>query len=136
MEREREDATRLAAVDLNIMRCEGSPGEVFAVFLRLGLTAFGGPIAHIGYFRREIVERRQWVGEAAYAELVALCQLLPGPSSSQTGFALGLMRAGPAGGLAAWAAFTLPSALLMLLFAYGADALSGPFGAAILHGLK
>lgn len=118
------------------MKQEGHPGEVFATFLRLGLTAFGGPIAHIGYFRREIVERREWLGEAAYAELVGLCQFLPGPTSSQAGFALGLMRAGPLGGLAAWIGFTAPSALLMLLAAYGADGLSGPVGGAAIHGLK
>jgi chromate transporter len=118
------------------VRHEGTWREVLAAFLKLGLTSFGGPIAHIGYFRREIVEGRKWLSEAAYAELVGLCQFLPGPTSSQTGFALGLMRAGPLGGLAAWIAFTLPSALLMLLFAYAADGLSGPIGAAAIHGLK
>jgi chromate transporter len=118
------------------VRHDGTWREVLAAFLTLGLTSFGGPIAHIGYFRREIVERRKWLSEAAYAELVGLCQFLPGPTSSQTGFALGLMRAGPLGGLAAWIAFTLPSALLMLLFAYAADGLSGPIGAAAIHGLK
>ena len=87
---------------------QGSAGEVFFTFLKLGLTAFGGPIAHLGYFRDEIVLRRKWLNEAAYADLVALCQFLPGPASSQVGFALGLMRAGPLGALAAWAAFTLP----------------------------
>jgi chromate transporter len=126
----------VAAARLTTVRFEGSRREVFAAFLKLGLTAFGGPTAHIGYFRREMVERRRWLTEAAFAELVALCQLLPGPSSSQTGFALGLMRAGPIGGLAAWTAFTLPSALLMILFAYGADTVSGSLGAAIIHGLK
>jgi chromate transporter len=111
--------------------------EVFLAFLKLGLTAFGGPIAHLGYFRAEFVHRRRWLDEAAYADLVALCQFLPGPASSQVGFSLGVMRGGGlAGGLAAWAAFTLPSALLLVAFAYGADALGGPVGSGIVHGLK
>lgn len=114
----------------------GNAGEVFTAFLKLGLTSFGGPIAHLGYFRDELVTRRKWIDEAGYADLVALCQLLPGPASSQTGFALGLMRAGPLGALAAWTAFTLPSALLMLLFAYVASSITGPIGAAVIHGLK
>ena len=91
-------------------------GSIFAVFLRLGLTSFGGPIAHLGYFRREFVERRRWLSEAAYADLVALGQLLPGPASSQVGFAVGLSRGGLAGGLAAWLGFTLPSAVVQLRF--------------------
>lgn len=95
----------------------GTVSEVFGAFLKLGLTSFGGPVAHLGYFRAEFVERRKWLGEQAYAELVALSQFLPGPASSQTGFGLGLMRAGLPGALAAWIAFTLPSALLMLAFA-------------------
>lgn len=95
----------------------GSAGEVFATFLRLGLTSFGGPIAHLGYLRRECVVRRGWLGDARFAQLVALCQLLPGPASSQLGFALGLLRAGWRGGLAAFVAFTLPSALVMAGFA-------------------
>src|ERR1700676_136339 len=114
----------------------GDVGEIFRVFLRLGLTSFGGPIAHLGYFRHAFVERRRWIDEAGYADLVALCQFLPGPASSQVGFALGLLRAGPLGGLAAWAGFTLPSALLMIAFAYGAAEFSGPAGASIIHGLK
>ena len=92
--------------------------EVLQVFLRLGLTSFGGPVAHLGYFHAEIVERRRWLTEDAYAGLVALCQFLPGPSSSQVGMAIGLMRAGPAGMLAAWLGFTLPSAIAMVIFAY------------------
>ena len=104
---------------------EGSAGEVFGAFLKLGLTSFGGPIAHLGYFRDELVTRRKWLDDRAYADLVALCQFLPGPASSQTGFALGLMRAGALGGLAAWVAFTLPSALLMLLFAMAPPAWRG-----------
>ena len=114
--------------------CSGA-GEVFRAFLKLGLTSFGGPIAHLGYFRDELVVRRRWIDEAGYADLVALCQFLPGPASSQVGFALGLMRGGPLGALAAWTAFTLPSALALLLFALGATAFGGP-AAGLLHGLK
>ena len=114
----------------------GSPLEVFPVFLKLGLTCFGGPIAHIGYFRDEFVVRRKWIDEHAYANLVGLCQFLPGPASSQVGFSIGLMRAGYPGALAAWAGFTLPSAAALILFAYGAGALSGPIGTGLLHGLK
>lgn len=95
--------------------------EVLRVFLRLGLTSFGGPVAHLGYFHAEIVERRRWLTDDAYAGLVALCQFLPGPSSSQVGMAIGLMRAGPAGMLAAWLGFTLPSAIAMVIFAYGVN---------------
>jgi chromate transporter len=97
----------------------GSAGEVLLAFLRLGLTSFGGPIAHLGYFRTEFVERRRWLDDRAYADLVALCQFLPGPASSQTGFALGWLRAGWPGALAAWAGFTLPSAIAMIAFALG-----------------
>jgi chromate transporter len=114
----------------------GTPGEVFGAFLKLGLTSFGGPIAHLGYFRDELVIRRRWIDEAGYADLVALCQFLPGPASSQVGFALGLRRAGPLGALAAWTGFTLPSAILLVLFAYGAAALDSPFAQGVLHGLK
>jgi len=114
----------------------GSVAEVFIAFLRLGLTCFGGPIAHIGYFRNDFVVRRRWLDEAAYADLVALCQFLPGPASSQVGFSLGLMRAGYSGALAAWFGFTMPSAIALVLFAHGAAALSGPIGAGLLHGLK
>jgi chromate transporter len=109
---------------------------VLRAFLQLGLTSFGGPVAHLGYFRQEFVLRRGWLDERAYADVVALCQFLPGPASSQTGFAIGLMRAGPLGGLAAWAGFTLPSAILMTLVAYGEGALTGPFGGRLAHGLK
>jgi chromate transporter len=115
---------------------QGTAGEVFRVFLKLGLTSFGGPIAHLGYFRDELVLRRKWIDEAGYADLVALCQFLPGPASSQVGFALGLMRGGPLGALIAWAAFTLPSALLLVLFAFGASAFEGPVGVGLIHGLK
>ncbi|MGE4219918.1 MAG: chromate efflux transporter [Alphaproteobacteria bacterium] len=114
----------------------GNAGEVFRAFLKLGFTSFGGPIAHLGYFRDELVVRRRWVDEQGYADLVALCQFLPGPASSQVGFALGLLRGGPLGALAAWAAFTLPSALALVLFAFGADAIGGPVGTGIVAGLK
>ncbi|QEX23220.1 chromate transporter [Hypericibacter adhaerens] len=110
--------------------------EVLAVFLRLGLTSFGGPIAHLGYFREEFVVRRRWIDDRAYADLVALCQLLPGPASSQVGIAIGLSRAGYAGALAAWTGFTLPSAIALAIFAYGVAAIGDPGGAGWLHGLK
>jgi chromate transporter len=114
----------------------GTPLEVLRVFLKLGVSSFGGPIAHIGYFREEFVVRRRWLDEQAYVDLVALCQFLPGPASSQTGFSIGLIRAGYGGALAAWTGFTLPSAIVLVLFAYGAGALSGPVGTGVLHGLK
>ena len=114
----------------------GTPLEVLRAFLKLGVTCFGGPIAHIGYFREEFVVRRRWLDEQAYADLVGLCQFLPGPASSQVGFSIGLMRAGYRGGLAAWTGFTLPSATILVLFAYGAGALGGPIGVGLLHGLK
>ena len=97
----------------------GSIAEVFWVFLRLGLTSFGGPVAHLGYFREAFVQRRRWFSDAAYADLVALCQFLPGPASSQVGMAIGLQRAGIGGLLAAWAAFTMPSAIILVAFAFG-----------------
>src|SRR5690625_675996 len=112
------------------------PVEVFRTFLKLGVTSFGGPTAHLGYFRNELVQRRGWVTEQQYGQLVALCQFLPGPSSSQVGFALGLIRGGYLGALAAWFAFTVPSALLLVLFALGAVALDGPIGQGLLLGLK
>jgi chromate transporter len=115
---------------------ERSAPEVLVTFLKLGLTSFGGPIAHIGYYREEIVVRRRWVDDATYTDLVALCQFLPGPASSQVGFSLGLIRANYLGALAAWTGFTLPSAILMTAFAYGASALGGPLGLGVLHGLK
>ncbi len=119
-----------------IRPARGSAGEVFLAFLKLGLTSFGGPIAHLGYFRDELVVRRKWIDEAGYADLVALCQFLPGPASSQVGFSLGLLRGGPLGALAAWAAFTLPSALLLVLFAFGPSWFGEGIGSGILHGLK
>ncbi|HLW93536.1 MAG TPA: chromate efflux transporter [Roseiarcus sp.] len=113
----------------------GGAIEVLAAFLKLGLTSFGGPIAHLGYFRDEFVARRRWLDERAYADLIALCQFLPGPASSQVALAIGLRRAGFAGAFAAWAGFTLPSAIAMTLFAYGAAA-AGALGAGWLHGVK
>lgn len=110
--------------------------EVFATFLKLGLTSFGGPIAHIGYFHRELVTRRRWVDDEQYAQLVALGQFLPGPASSQVGFSLGLLRAGWPGGVAAFVAFTLPSVLLLLAFARAMPLLEHPHGQAAIHGLK
>ena len=110
--------------------------EVFLVFLRLGCTSFGGPVAHLGYFRAELVTRRGWLSEANFADIVALCQFMPGPASSQTGMALGLLRAGPLGMFAAWLGFTLPSALAMTLFAYGVGAVGDLSQAGWLHGLK
>jgi chromate transporter len=108
--------------------------EVFGVFLKLGVTSFGGPIAHLGYFHDEFVVRRRWIDEQGYADLVALCQFLPGPASSQVGFSLGLLRGGGLlGGLAAWTAFTLPSALLLLVFAYGASSFIGPIGSGVIQ---
>ncbi|MCO5092970.1 chromate efflux transporter [Bosea sp. (in: a-proteobacteria)] len=115
----------------------GSPGEVFGAFLKLGCTAFGGPVAHLGYFRDEFVLKRRWIDEAGYGDLLALCQFLPGPASSQLGFVLGVLRGGGLpGGLAAWAGFTLPSALVLFAFAAGSAALGGPLAAGLLHGLK
>jgi chromate transporter len=104
--------------------------------LKLGVTSFGGPIAHIGYFREEFVVRRRWLEDAAYTDLVALCQFLPGPASSKVGFSIGLLRAGYWGGLGAWVGFTLPSAILMTAFAFGASAVNGAIGNGMLHGLK
>lgn len=113
-----------------------SPWAVFWIFLRLGLTSFGGPIAHLGYFRQELVVRRQWLTERSYADLVALCQFLPGPASSQVGIALGLSRSGYAGALAAWAGFTLPSAVVLMLFAQGITHYGDALPTGVLHGLK
>lgn len=119
-----------------VARLNSRVGEVFLAFLMLGLTAFGGPIAHLSYFRNEFVTRRRWLSEQDYADLVALCQFLPGPASSQVGFALGLMRAGGWGAAAAWTAFTLPSAVVLVLFALGSAFMEGPVSQGIIHGLK
>lgn len=110
--------------------------SVFLIFLRLGVTSFGGPVAHLGYFRSEFVTRRGWLSERAYADLVAFCQFLPGPASSQVGMALGLSRAGYAGALAAWAGFTLPSAIALILFAQGMASFGDAVAPGALHGLK
>ncbi len=110
--------------------------EVFFAFLKLGLTSFGGPIAHLGYFRSEFVGRRQWLDDARYADLVSLCQFLPGPASSQVGMALGWQRAGGLGALAAWLGFTLPSAIALMVFALGMVSSSGLAASGIIHGLK
>ncbi|WHZ11715.1 MAG: Chromate transport protein ChrA [Burkholderiaceae bacterium] len=112
------------------------PAAVFRVFLRLGLTSFGGPVAHLGYFRAEFVARRRWLDDRAFADLVALCQFLPGPASSQVGIGLGLLRAGWPGAIAAWAGFTLPSAVAMTLFALGLSGWGSAAPAGLLHGLK
>jgi len=114
----------------------GTFAEVLLAFLRLGTTSFGGPVAHLGYFRAEFVARRRWLEEHVFAELVAVCQLLPGPASSQVAFSIGLSRAGYPGALAAWIGFTLPSALVMLAVAYGVDWMHGPRIAGVMHGLQ
>jgi chromate transporter len=131
-----DGTTPAAAVTVGRARSRGSVPEVLWVATKLGFTSFGGPIAHLGYFHDEYVRRRKWLDEESYADLMALCQFAPGPTSSKVGFSLGLLRAGYLGGLAAWAGFTLPSAVALLLFAYGASALSGPVGTGLLHGLK
>lgn len=110
--------------------------EIFAAFLKLGLTSFGGPIAHLGYFRAEFVARRRWLSDGDYADLVALCQFLPGPASSQVGFAIGLMRGGWLGALAAFVAFTLPSALMLAGFALALPMWQGPLTLGVVQGLK
>jgi chromate transporter len=114
----------------------GSVAEVFAVFLRLGLTCFGGPIAHLGYFHEEFVAHRKWLDENTYADLVALSQFLPGPASSKVGIAIGLSRASYGGALAAWIGFTMPSAVALVLFGYGVSSLGDALGSGWLHGLK
>ncbi|MDD1015004.1 chromate efflux transporter [Pseudomonas rubra] len=117
-------------------QADRSHWTVFLIFLRLGLTSFGGPIAHLGYFRDEFVVRRQWLSERSYADLVALCQFLPGPASSQVGIALGLSRSGYGGALAAWMGFTLPSAIALILFALGIASYGDAVPTGVLHGLK
>lgn len=118
------------------LRPRGTPVEVLAVFLKLGLTSFGGPIAHLSYMQAEIVERRKWIDHDTYADLVALCQFLPGPASSQLGMALGIERAGLLGAVAAWIGFTIPSALTLALFALGVDRYAGQAASPWIHGLK
>ena len=115
---------------------QGSALEVFLAFLKLGLTSFGGPVAHLGYFRTEFVERRGWLDDKHYSDLVALCQFLPGPASSQVGIALGLKRAGWSGALCAWLGFTLPSAIALILFALGVHQWTALAQSGAIHGLK
>lgn len=124
--------------DKNETRAGDQPSVtvVFLAFLRLGLTSFGGPVAHLGYFHDEFVVRRKWLEERAYADLVALCQFLPGPASSQIGIGIGLSRAGLPGAIAAWIAFTMPSALALILFGYGVLEFGDSMGSGALHGLK
>ncbi|SIQ66160.1 chromate transporter [Marinobacterium stanieri] len=110
--------------------------SILLIFLRLGLTSFGGPVAHIGYFREEFVNRRKWLSDQSYADLVALCQFLPGPASSQVGLALGMFQGGFRGALAAWCGFTLPSAIALILVAYGATQPDGLISAGVVQGLK
>lgn len=131
----RDDKTA-ASGGFEIIGTLGAFLEVLGIFLRLGLTSFGGPIAHLGYFRTEFVERRKWLDEAAYSDIVALCQFLPGPASSQVGVVIGMLRAGLAGGLAAWVGFTLPSALALIAFALGLGRLGDLSHVPWLHGLK
>lgn len=121
---------------LNPKSSDQNPWAIFLIFLKLGLTSFGGPIAHLGYFRHEFVRQRQWLTERSYADLVALCHFLPGPTSSQVGMALGLSRSGYPGALAAWAGFTLPSALILILFALGITNYGNAMPSGVLHGLE
>jgi chromate transporter len=131
------EKTGMTADAQTSVRGDGSSWEIFRVFLKLGLTSFGGPIAHLGYFRNEVVVRRRWIDEAGYADLVALSQFLPGPASSKVGFTLGLLRGGGImGGLAAWLGFTMPSAIILFAFALSAAAFSGPVAEGLIHGLK
>jgi len=127
---------RLHLRKIGVIERAGSGSEVLLAFLKLGLMSFGGPIAHLGYFRNEFVTRRRWLDEGAYGDLVSLCQFLPGPASSQVALSIGLARAGYRGALAAWIGFTLPSAVALVLFAYGASELEGRTAVGLLHGLK
>ncbi len=125
-----------AATEMDARQQRGSPFEVLRIFFRLGLTSFGGPVAHLGYYRAEFVERRRWLDESHFADIVALCQFLPGPASSQTAITIGILRAGLPGAFAAWLGFTAPSAAAMILFGYGVAAFGNLAHAAWLHGLK
>src|SRR5689334_23529847 len=115
---------------------KGSVSEVFSAFLVLGLTSFGGPVAHIGYFRNAFVEKRRWLDDKSFADIVAMCQFLPGPASSQVGMTIGLLRAGIGGMLAAWIAFTAPSAIILTAFAFGVAAFGGSLTGGWLTGLE
>jgi chromate transporter len=117
------------------LRRKSAALEVFASFLRLGLTSFGGPVAHLGYYNEEFVRRRKWLDDAAFGQIVALCQFLPGPASSQVAIIIGMTRAGALGGLLAWLAFTLPSAIILTAFALGVEDLPGVSGSPWVHGL-
>ncbi len=133
----KQDTLECSMSEVNIKnKTKSSVFDVFKIFLKLGSTSFGGPVAHLSYFRKELVERRQWVSENQYAQLLAICQFLPGPASSQVGFSLGLLRAGWLGAIAAFVAFTLPSAILLMTFASILPYLSGDIGIAVIHGLK
>ncbi|MBI2508730.1 MAG: chromate efflux transporter [Betaproteobacteria bacterium] len=127
--------SHLEALSQEAAKKRGSAATVFAAFLKLGLTSFGGPIAHLGYFREEFVNRRRWITDRAYADLVALCQFTPGPASSKVGIGIGLSQAGLPGAFAAWLAFTAPSALTLILFGFGIIALGNRVDLAWLHGL-
>lgn len=131
-----DERPRLPEASPAVQRNPARVAEVLLVFLRLGLTSFGGPIAHLGYFREEFVARRNWLSDKTYSDLVALCQFLPGPASSQVGIALGISRAGLSGGLAAWLGFTLPSALALIAFGYGVTNLGNLSESGAVHGLK
>jgi chromate transporter len=130
------EPVQIAAKDVMVDQNPGSFFEVLWVSTRLGLTSFGGPIAHLGYFHEEYVKRRRWIDEQSYADLVALCQFLPGPASSQVSIAIGIARARLLGGIAAWLGFTIPSALALIAFAFGISAFASAADAGWLHGLK
>ena len=130
------EQAEIATEPATLGRHQGSLLEVLQVSTRLGLTSFGGPIAHLGYFHEEYVKRRKWIDEQSYADLVALCQFLPGPASSQVGIAIGIARGRLLGGIAAWIGFTLPSALALIAFAFGVGAFASAADAGWLHGLK
>lgn len=135
-EQDLQGASLAGALSVGATPSGGSAPEVFRAFLKLGLTSFGGPVAHLGYFRAEFVERRGWLDDKSFSDLVALCQFLPGPASSQVGIALGLGRAGWLGALCAWAGFTLPSAAALMLFAFGVTQWAGLAQSGAVHGLK
>lgn len=135
-EQDSQDGVQVDALSTSATVARGSGTEVFLAFLKLGLTSFGGPVAHLGYFRTEFVERRAWLDDKNYADLVALCQFLPGPASSQVGMALGLARAGWLGAICAWVGFTLPSAIALILFAFGVSQWAALAQSGAVHGLK
>lgn len=131
----KENSSTLSNTNSALNKIPESPWSIFLIFLRLGLTSFGGPVAHLGYFRDEFIVRRRWMSEAQYADLLALCHFLPGPSSSQVGMGLGISQAGYAGAFAAWLGFTMPSALLLILIAFGVSNHHELIPASALHGL-